>query len=121
MLLNNLELVTYDHYNQEVYFTLGFDTTFADVNDLDGQTLTVYDDDGQVRAEFGGYYLMGVERTGVLKRAHFMKEIEPNTKQALDAIETNQAVNASDIKAAMDLVEANAAAIEEIIPMLLGA
>lgn len=118
MKLNTLDLINFDFRYQEVFFTLACD--FGDVADLNGQMLTVYDDDGEIKSQFGGYNLLGVERQGSFLRAHFMQALEPNIQQALTALQTNQATTQTITDAHTDQLDLIEGALEELIAFTLG-
>lgn len=124
MKLNDIELLTYNPSGANVTFLL--DCDFKTAGKLDGKTLTVTSG-GQDVAVFGGYHLTALELSGDNTRATFAKTLEADTAQAIQALEANQAIlrasiNTTDanVDTVQTLAEANAAAIEELIPMVLG-
>lgn len=117
MQLNDLLLINYDSRYQEVWFTLSAD--FPEVSALNGQLLTVTEGE-EIKAQFGGYQLLGIERQNAFLRAHFMKTLEPNTQQSLSALETNQDLIMSTTQDHTDQIDLIAGAVEELIAITLG-
>lgn len=132
MKLNDIELVGFAPADATA--VAGNTVSFVLVSDiagataLDGQELKVTDGETDI-AVFGGYELTGVERVSSDHvRATFARALEPNTAQAIQAIEKNAVIanvninnatvtaNAANAAAAAasNMAEVNAAAIEEI-------
>ena len=99
MKLNGIELISYDHSGANANFVL--ECSFAEATALDGEELTIKSGNAKV-AVFGGYRLTGLTKVKDYVRASFAKALEPNTEQAISALEQNQAIHA---KTAADLQE----------------
>ena len=86
MELNEITCIGYKQTGNTVYFDLECD--FETANALDGEELKVTAD-GEDMAVFGGYQLVGLEKSGEYTRAKFAQALEPNTEQVLSAIQKN--------------------------------
>lgn len=130
MQLNTIPLISYEQKDAGAAFVL--QCSFADALALDGQELSLTDGDTQL-AVYGGYHIVGLEYTAEgYTRAAFFKVIDPDTQQSISALEanlgiTNRNLNATNdnleaaqsqiavnAESAQKLIEANAAAIEEL-------
>ena len=132
MQLNGIDLIGYNADGNVVSFLL--DCDFSGAEALDGQELRVTGDAGDIEV-FGGYQLLGVRHDGDRVLATFMQALEPNTAQAISALQRNMTIANDAIAGAVgdaasaqqaadeageaaatatDLAEVNAAAIEEI-------
>lgn len=124
MKLNNIHLLAYNLIANQLTAILECD--FKEATKLSGKTLTITNN-GEDIAVFGGYDLTGIEKSPNGTRVTFAKELDPDTAGAIAAIETNQTIMHRTLNEASDtaqtahtLAEANAAAIEELIPIVLG-
>lgn len=126
MKLNDLDLINYDSKYQEAFFTFAINVTYSDVAALNGELLTVKEGN-DVLAAFGSYNLMAIEKRGSFLYARFMKALEPNTEQSINALDvtcatlarqaTDQTTVNTDLQ---DQIDLQGAAIEELIMLTLG-
>lgn len=115
MKLNDVELISYDHSGATANFIL--ECSFAEATTLDGEELAITSGKDEV-AVFGGYHITGLEKVGDYTRATFFMTVEPNTEQALQAIQQNQAIQtktAADIQEQVDEIAGGLAEIAQII------
>ncbi len=126
MLLNGIELGGYSARGDEVKFSLP-DASIGDVAGLNGQTLTVTDDDGEPVDVFEGYTVATASVRLDAINVTFTRKLSDSTAQAIHALEENvrlvrdtatatQAV-ANEAKAAAGTA---AASVNEYMDALLG-
>lgn len=85
MKLNDIRCADYKASGNRVTFVLY--GTLQEAMALDKQILNVTDDLGEGLASFGGYEILGVEKTSDgCVRAVFAKELDPDTKQDIEAV-----------------------------------
>lgn len=89
MKLNKIPLISYESHDASAAFVLDcdFETALA----LDGQELKITDDDSQIdMAVYGGYHITAMEKTAEgYARITVYKVIDPETAQAISALEQN--------------------------------
>lgn len=99
-------------------------TTVTDAAAIDGQDLIVTEDDGEtVVASFAGYGVTAVYRSGDSVRLRAARELEADSKAAIEAVEANMGVLSGKVTAAEQGVEeakdAAAAAQESANPQVV--
>ena len=88
MKLNGIELGGYSARGDEVKFSLP-DATVGDVAGLEGQTLTVTDEDGDPVDVFEGYAVATVSVRADAINVTFARKLSDSTAQAIHALEEN--------------------------------
>lgn len=88
MLLNGIELGGYSARGDEVSFSLS-GTTIEEAAALDGETLTVTDDEGETIEVFEGYVLASVAVSGNSVRVRAIRKVEESAEAAIHALEEN--------------------------------
>ena len=120
MLLNGIRLTGYSSTEDAAQFELA-ETTVKDVAALDGQLLTVTDDEGGEVEAFVGYSIayIQVEDDGTI-RMRAVKVMEDTTAAAIEAL--SQKVDAASKKADETMKKADEAVsdVEACIDALLG-
>lgn len=96
-------------------------TTVTDAAAIDGQDLVVTEDDGDtVVASFAGYAVTGVYVSGDSVRLRAARELEADSKAAIEAVEANLGVVSGKADAAKAAAETAAADMEAYMDALLG-
>lgn len=96
-------------------------TTVTDSAAIDGQDLIVTEDDGEtVVASFAGYGVTAVYRSGDSVRLRAARELEADSKAAIEAVEANMGVVSGKADAAKAAAETAAADMEAYMDALLG-
>lgn len=96
MLLNGIRLTGYSSTDDAAQFELA-ETTVKEVAALDGQLLTVTEDDGTEVEAFVGYSVDYIKREGGTVRMRAVKVMDDATSAAIEAL--TQKVQAADAKA----------------------
>ena len=88
MKLNGISLGGYRAGGDEVTFSL-VDTTIEAVAALDGETLTVTDEDGETVEVFAGYAIASVALVGESVKLRAIRRVEESAAAAIEALEEN--------------------------------
>ena len=87
--LNGIECGGYSVAVKPIRFSL-YNTTLADISNLDKTTLTLTVD-ADHKYTFGGYEIISVEKTDASYTVSFDKVLADSTKESIEALETNLA------------------------------
>lgn len=115
MKLNNIELISYNAHGADVDFVLECD--FKKASALDGELLTVKSGKDTV-AVFGGYHIAYLEKVNDYTRASFSKTLEPDTEQAIEALQQNQTIHAKQTVDLQEQVDELGAGLMEIATLV---
>ena len=88
MKLNGISLGGYSARGDEVTFSLN-GTTIESAAALDGETLTVTNDEGETVEVFEGYVLASVAVSGDSVRVRAIRKVEESAEAAIRALEEN--------------------------------
>ena len=100
MKLNELELDNYQPDGNKITFVLSGEV-LADAVDLDGQTLTISDQDEDI-AVFAGYDVVGVYIEAGNTVVTAIRELDDSSKKAIEGIESNIAILAQKANSAVN-------------------
>ena len=96
-------------------------TTVTDAAAIDGQDLIVTEDDGEtVVASFAGYGVTAVYRSGDSVRLRAARELEADSKAAIEAVEANMGVLSGKVDTAQAAADTARADVEAYMDALLG-
>lgn len=115
MNLNEIELVNYAEQANEVVFVL--DSTIQEVAALDGETLTITDENGVVKV-FAGYRAMSIGIEGKNVVARFRRALDDSTNAAINALDENVRNMEADSADKQSQIDEIAGAIEELAAMI---
>lgn len=112
MPLNGIRLTGYSSTEDAASFELA-ETTVKDVAALDGQLLTVTDDEGGEVEAFVGYSVDYIKREGKIIRMRAVKTMDDTTAAAIEAL-------SQKVDAAAEKADEAVSGIEACIDALLG-
>lgn len=117
MKLNDLELFSYNTSPETIIFDL-----FCDMQEalsLDGNDLVVTDNGVEI-SYFSGWTLTSIKKEPTFIKVVFSRNLDPDTKNAILALETNQSMHSNDIQTMQEEIALQSDVLEELISFTLG-
>lgn len=119
MNLNGIQLVAYAASGDEAKFELK-DTDVREVAALDGETLSVRDDEDALVETFVGYAVAAMKVEGDVVRMRATRSVDPQTAEAIAGLEAAIKEVAQDARSAREMAASAASDVSTYMDALAG-